>query len=109
LLNRSDPLSLPPLAIVTINREFAVSRAIHGRTCIGSSSYDRSLVCIDDTNETITCYRGENLDVERKAWPSLDTWLTEELERLALLFSPEGKRLVAEEFVLPGLEKSKAH
>jgi hypothetical protein len=107
LLTRSDPFSLPPLSIVETNREIVGTKRTRDRTCIASYGYDRSLVCIDNTKETITCHQGENLDVERKSWPNIEGWLSEELQRLAFLFSPEGKRLMAGEFLLPGSKDMK--
>jgi hypothetical protein len=107
LLNRSDPLSLPPLDIVKMNRQYVDPKKSHGQICVGAYTFDRSLVCIDKPSQKVTCYQGNNLDIERKQWQTLDDWITTEWERLSFLFSPEGRRLVPEHLGLPNSSEPK--
>ena len=100
-LDRTDPLSLPPLSIVEMNRMFVPEERSQQFICIGGYSYDRSLVCIDRESDEAVCFHGDTLMQLRKSWRSLENWLAEEITRLSLLFSPEGRRLVQEKFELP--------
>ncbi len=106
LPDRSDPLSLPPFDVVQMNRELDPSKP-RGQICIGSYGFDRSLVCLDKQSQKISCYRRENFDVRRRTWPTLDNWIEDEVQRLSLLFSPEGRRLVPEELCLPDSGEAK--
>lgn len=101
LLDRSDPLSLPPLSIIEMNRQFVDPRHSRSLLCIGAYSYDRSLVCIDRQAKRVTCYRGEDLGHQRKTWPTIEDWLNGELNRLSFLFSPDGRCLGSERSGLP--------
>ncbi len=102
LLDRSDPLYLPPLDIIKMNQQFVSPRSSHHMLCIGVYSYDRSLVCIDRQSERVTCYRGEDLRHQRGSWSTIENWLSSECSRLSSQFSPDGRRLGDERFGLPG-------
>ena len=98
-LDRANPLSLPPLS--KMNNMFISEEHGDQFLCIGGYSYDRSLVCIDrKTGETV-CFRGDALTAARKSWVSVEKWLSDEIPRLGMLFSPDGKRLVDEKYELP--------
>jgi hypothetical protein len=100
-LDRSDPLSLPPLSITDMNQQFVSPRYSREVLSIGTYSYDRSLLCIDRQSERVTCYRGEDLRYERKSWPTIEDWLVSEQTRLSFLFSPDGRLLGTERLGLP--------
>lgn len=107
LLDRSDPLSLPPLDIVKSNRQFVDPETFQTQVCIGAYGFDRSLVCVDRQIEVVTCYEGEDIKTTRKKWPTIENWITSEIDRLSTLFSPEGERLVAENFCLPDSDEAR--
>ena len=101
LLDRANPLSLPPLSIVEMNNMFISKEHGDQFLCIGGYSYDRSLVCIDRNTGEAVCFRGDALTAVRKSWVSVEKWLSDEIQRLGLLFSPDGKQLVDEKYELP--------
>jgi hypothetical protein len=103
LLHRADPTRLLPFDIREVNQEFALRIGGRDSICIGSYSYDRSVVCLHRTDQSVTCYVGTDFGKIRQQWPSLDRWLTDEVSRLSLLFDEKGNRLVDKERLLPGL------
>jgi hypothetical protein len=107
LLDRRNPLSLPPLDIVKSNRQFVDPERFQRQVCIGAYGFDRSLVCVDRKIEMVTCYEGEEFKRTRKKWPTVDSWITGEIDRLSMLFSDEGERLVSENFCLPGSDEAR--
>lgn len=106
-LNRTSPLKLLPFNIREVNREFARQTNEAGLVCIGSYSYDRSIVCMRRESQSVVCFIGKDFSNVRQEWKSLERWLTEELLRLSLLFDEEGNRLTDKERLLPGLEPSR--
>lgn len=100
-LDRSNPLSLPPFNILNMNRMFVPKEIARQFVCVGGYSYDRSLVCLARQSCAVTCFEGENFGKVRKSWQSMDEWLSDELPRLSLLFSDEGRLLVDEVYTLP--------
>ena len=106
-LNRTGPLQLLPFNIREVNREFARQANEAGLVCIGSYSYDRSIVCMRRESQSVVCFVGKDFSNVRQEWNSLERWLTEELLRLSLLFDEEGNRLTDKEQLLPGLEPSR--
>jgi hypothetical protein len=107
LLDRTDPTRLQPFNIREVNHEF--QRRLRDRevVCIGSYSYDRSIVCMDRRSQAVTCHIGTEFGRVRQEWTSLDQWLTDELGRLSLLFDERGNRLVEKDRLLPGLEPAR--
>jgi hypothetical protein len=106
--DRTDPFRLPPFDVREINREFAKQTKSAGLICIGSYSYDRSIVCIHRETQSVFCCVGKDFSKRRQEWADLDQWLTEETGRLSFLFDSTGTRLVDKELLLPGLERSRA-
>jgi hypothetical protein len=103
-LDRSDPLSLPPLDIIKMNRQFVDPQCVNELLCIGVYGFGRSLVCVDRRGEVVTCFEGEDLKMTRRVWPTVESWIRDEIVRRSVLFSPAGERLVSEELCLPGSE-----
>lgn len=103
VLQRSDPTRLLPFDIREVNLEFARETQARDIICIGSYSYDRSLVCIHRETLSVTCYVGKDFGNVRQEWVSLGQWLTDELARLSLLFDERGVLLVEKQFTLPGV------
>jgi hypothetical protein len=102
LLDRKNPFKSLPFNVLEVNRE--VGRGLRQRNliAIGSYSFDESLVCMERDSEEIQCFFGEDFTRQRKSWPSLDDWITQEIIRLSLFFDEEGRLLVDEEQLLPG-------
>lgn len=107
LLDRTDPTKLLPFNIREVNQEFQRQLRDREVVCIGSYSYDRSIVCMDRRSQTVTCHVGKDFGRVRQEWASLDQWLTDELTRLSLLFDERGNRLVEKDRLLPGLEPAR--
>ncbi|MGH9719989.1 MAG: hypothetical protein ACRD8O_07235 [Bryobacteraceae bacterium] len=105
---RSDPLKLLPFSIREVNREFSTQMKERDLVCVGSYSYDRSVVCICRKSQSVTCFVGKDFSKERQSWSSLDHWLSDELLRLSALFDESGDRLVEKDKLLPGLEPWRA-
>jgi hypothetical protein len=106
-IDRTDPLKLLPYDIREVNREFAMQTKVRGLLCIGSYSYDRSIVCMRREPQSVVCYVGTEFSKVRQEWSGVEQWLSGELSRLSLLFDADGKRLVAKESLLPGLDPSR--
>jgi len=68
----------------------------------GSYGYDRSEVYVEKSTGLITCSVGDDLSRSRATWPSFETWITEEIERMSGFFDEWGNRLVEPENMLPG-------
>ena len=107
LLDRTDPTKLLPFNIREVNHEFQRQLQDRDVVCVGSYSYDRSIVCMDSRSQAVTCHVGKNFGRVRQEWTSLDQWLTNELARLSLLFDERGNRLVEKDRLLPGLEPAR--
>jgi hypothetical protein len=103
LLNRADPLAIPPFGIREANSEFREELAPDD-LLVGSYGYDRSLVYVKRSSGRVVCAEGKNLRKSRADWESLDAWLNGEIPRLAAQFDANGNRSVGEEFSLPGTE-----
>ena len=101
LQDRSSPLSLPPFDIAATNEEFRHHTEEARLICFGSYGYDRSMVCMDREDQSVICFRGTQFKDRRGTWPSLDRWLTDEVDRLTYLFNPEGRRIAQEWLLLP--------
>lgn len=106
-LDRTSLLKLLPFNIREVNREFGRQANEAGLVCIGSYSYDRSIVCMRRESQSVVCFVGKDFLNVRQEWKSLEHWLAEELLRLSLLFDEEGNRLTDKEWLLPGLEPSR--
>jgi hypothetical protein len=106
LLDRADPFKLQPFDVREVNREFERQTKDAGLICIGSYSFDRSMVCMHRETQSVACYVGKDFSKRRQEWESLDQWLTVEISRMSLLFDGAGNRLVDKERLLPGLEPS---
>ena len=104
LLDRTDPTQLLPFNIREVNQEFHRQLRDREAVCVGSYSYDRSIVCVDRRSQVVTCHAGKDFGRIRQEWTSLDQWLTDELARLSLLFDERGNRLVAKDRLLPSRE-----
>jgi hypothetical protein len=102
LLHRADPTRLLPFDIREVNQEFAEQITDRDLVCVGSYSYDRSIVCVSRRSQSVACYVGEDFDRVRDQWPNLTQWLTDEVSRISLLFDEKGNRLVGKERLLPG-------
>jgi len=99
MLNRSDPFSLPPYNIESENRSWPPPDRDRFLK-IGGYGFDGSGVCIDrDYLRVVVFRRREKLPF--RSWPSLDAWLTSEINRLSDLFDATGRRLVEESETLP--------
>jgi hypothetical protein len=107
LLNRADPFKLLPFDVREVNHEFTRQTKNAGLVCIGSYSYDRSIVCMHRETQSVACYVGKDFSKRRQEWGSLDRWLTDEVGRMSLFFDSQGNRLVDKERLLPGLEPSR--
>jgi hypothetical protein len=107
LLDRTDPTKLLPFNIREVNHEFQRQLRERELVCIGSYSYDRSIVCMDRRSQAVICHVGKDFGRVRHQWTSLDQWLTDELARLSLLFDERGNRLVEKDRLLPGLEPAR--
>lgn len=101
LFDRANPFGVLPFDIVEINSECLPGRAKDNLICIGSYSFDRSLVCIERLSGEIICFEGASFNKQRSAWKSLDSWLNEEIARLSLLFDYNGNQLAPDELTLP--------
>jgi hypothetical protein len=102
LLYRADRFKVLPFNLREINHEFLSQTSHKNLICIGSYSYDRSIVCMNRKSQSIACYVGKQFAEERQTWPSLDQWLSDEITRLSFFFDECGNRLVPEEHLLPG-------
>jgi hypothetical protein len=106
-LERTDAFKLLPFDVRQVNREFARQTMDRNLVCIGSYSYDRSIVCMRRESQSVVCYVGNAFSKMRQEWKSLEHWLTGEVSRLSLLFDAAGNRLVDKERLLPGLDASR--
>ena len=96
LLNRNDPLSLPPYNIEDENRDWPPDDP-ERLLVIGGYGFDGSSACIDRTTSQIYLFqRGEQTLVSSPSasWPSPGEWITSEVARLSFLFDRRGKRMV---------------
>jgi len=99
LLNRSDVFERLPFSIVGENRSWPMQDR-ERYVIIGSYDYDGSRVVMDRQDESI-------LAVPRRAetvlnrWSDADSWIVEEMARLAKLFDPAGKLQASAEDTLP--------
>ncbi len=101
MLDRAKPFRLPPFNIEGVNREFAKAISDTDLICIGSYSFDRSMVCIDRMSIEITCFVGKDFTRRRKKWQTLEDWIVSEIERVGDLHDDFGSRLVNEKLFLP--------
>jgi len=69
---------------------------------VGSYEGDRSGVVVDKKTGVVRCSVGEDLSAIRTVWPSFESWLEEEIERLSEYFDEYGNQLVDSVPVLPG-------
>ena len=101
LLNRSDPFSLPPFSI-----EQANSAGYHRRDSdpdriwIGGYGFDGSQVCLDRRDGDIKLLPRHSERVVA-SWGNFESWITDEISRLSLLFDRNGKRFVDDSMTLP--------
>jgi hypothetical protein len=107
LLDRTDPFKLLPFDVRDANKKFTRQTKDAGLVCIGSYSYDGSIVCLHRETQSVSCYVGTDFSKLRQEWRSLDHWLRDEVVRISLLFDTRGNRLVEKERLLPGLEPSR--
>lgn len=103
-LDRTDPYKLLPFDLRAVNQEFAMRTTDLGLLCIGSYSFDRSIICMRRKTQSVICFVGKHFSKVRMEWTSLELWLTEEIARISLLFDEKGNRLVEKDHLLPGLE-----
>ena len=106
LICRTDPSRLLPFNLRELNRECGSQAAKRNLICIGTYSYDGSIVCMRRKSQEIVCYFGEQFGEERQSWSNLDEWLGEEISRLSICFDENGNRLVPKENLLPGPDPS---
>jgi len=106
LICRTDPFRLLPFNLRELNRECGWQAAKRNLICIGTYSYDGSIVCMRRKSQEIVCYFGEQFGEERQSWSNLDEWLGEEISRLSICFDENGNRLVPKENLLPGPDPS---
>jgi hypothetical protein len=99
------PFSIPPLSIAEANAEYRRDLQPRNLVVVGSYGYDRSLVCLHRSRETVTCHYGEDFTRVRQSWVSFEQWLKDEVTRLGLLFDENGKCLVSEQMLLPAAAK----
>lgn len=106
-LDRTSSFKLQPFDIREVNREFLRHTKEAGLICIGSYSYDRSIVCMRRASQSVVCFVGKDFSKVRQEWKDLEHWLADELPRLSLLFDEEGNQLTDKVRLLPGLEPSR--
>lgn len=85
----------PPIDIRTSNRR------IREHIVFASYGYDASLVVVNRCDESVRCCQGRDILKTRREWPSIDEWLTCELDRLSQVFTPDGTCLVTCENLVP--------
>ena len=94
-LSRALDQDSPPIDIRTSNR------GVREHIAFASYGYDTSLVLVNMRNENVRCCHGRDIVKTRREWPSIDDWLTSELDRLSQVFAPDGTCLVTCEELVP--------
>lgn len=93
LLNRQDPFSLPPFNIEQENASWPVHRDQF--LVIGAYQFDGSRVCINRSDATVHVLKKKQ-KAPSISWPSLESWLGDEIARLSFAFDNEGRMTVPE-------------
>jgi hypothetical protein len=99
LVNRSDVFELPPYSIVDGNRSWPV-KPTERFVVIGGYAYDGTRAVLDRHDGSVLALPRKSEKVLGR-WPNSDSWLSEELTRLSMLFDREGKIQVPREQTLP--------
>jgi hypothetical protein len=94
LLNRTGGLdSRLPFNLVSEGRRVSwLGKELN--LVIGSYGFDRSVVCLNREDGSISVYRGK--DELLASWDAASSWLMDETARLSVLFDSDGNRLVDE-------------
>jgi hypothetical protein len=95
LLNRSDPLSLPPLDLIGENKNWLL-REPDRFLIIGAYGFDGTRICIDRFSSQIYLFDVDESGLRQRGaaiWSDLDNWLLSEVQRLSSIFDPSGRPL----------------
>ncbi len=104
VLDRKNWQDIPAYDIRDIEERHAEQLREMNLVCFADYSFDGSYVCIDRSDEKIVCFKGKNFTTTRLTWASFEQWISSEIARIAFYFDQQGKRLVAEDKLLPGEE-----
>lgn len=91
LMYRDNGFALPPLNIVGANKFWRVDP--ERLLVIGVYYFDSSVACIDRSSGQVLYFKKDQTTPEL-SWPSFDSWLREEIDRLRSLFDADGRILV---------------
>jgi hypothetical protein len=89
-LNREDSLSLPPFNIEWENKSWSLHP--ERLLVVGGYTLDGSRVCVDRSDGKAHVFQ-RSQRAPMASWPSLESWILDEVARLRLLFDDEGKRV----------------
>ena len=101
VLNREDWRCRLPFDLVSETQHWQPELDDRDLFCFGSYGYDRSAVCVARDSGVVTVFAADRLDVVRATWPSFETFLSEELDRLSTFFDDNGKCSFPEDALLP--------
>jgi hypothetical protein len=101
LSNRSDWRSQLPFNLIDESRRWRAELDRRNLLCFGSYSYDRSRLCVSRDSGLITAFAADRLEKIRATWPSFESFLSNELERLSAFFDEYGKCAFPSEALLP--------
>jgi hypothetical protein len=101
VLNREDWRCRHPFDLVTETHRWQPELDDRDLFCFGSYGYDRSAVCVARDSGVVTAFAAERLEVVRATWPSFETFLSEELDRLSAFFDENGRCSFPEDALLP--------
>jgi hypothetical protein len=99
LVDRRDVFELPPYSIVDGNRSWPV-KPTERFVVIGGYAYDGTRAVLDRDDGSVLALPRKSEKVLSQ-WPNSDSWLSEELNRLSMLFDREGKIQVPRGQTLP--------
>lgn len=90
-----------PYNILDVNAEHARFLKRLDSIYIASYEPDESAVCISRRTGVVTCFEGASFGRVRSEWRAFDTWLGDEIDRLAALYDSAGHLQVDDELTLP--------
>jgi hypothetical protein len=102
LRSRMDYYTQVPYSLIKTNSN-SVMKLFPDWLKIGDYGFDRSIILINRHNEQIQVVDNQGSNM-LAAWPNLESFLTSEVKRIGILYSPSGECLVDSKFTVPNSE-----
>jgi hypothetical protein len=102
LHSRQSNYAQNAFSLIKTNRD-PVMNLFPGWLRIGDYGFDGSKILMNKRNQQIQAIESKGLNI-LATWPDLETFLTSEIERIGMLYSPSGQCLVDRKFTAPNSE-----